>query len=82
MKPAMFREMTHVLGAPPDWKPEEQGECLGLPVAIDQAEGSFTSCWTLEPEDVARICAGGKIYLTVLGAAHPPVRMKVRNDDR
>ncbi len=78
MKPAMFAAMTHVLGAPPDWDATKHGECMGLPVAVDRQQGTYTSCWVLEPEDVAALAAGGRIYLTVHNAFQPPVAMQVR----
>lgn len=77
MKPAMFREMTHVFGAPPDWDAEKQGECMGLPVAFDPAAGTYTSCWVLEPEDIAALAAGGRVYLTIYGF-QPVVALAVR----
>jgi hypothetical protein len=78
MKPAMFREMTHVLGAPSDWDAEKKGECLGLPVAFNREAGTITSCWVPEPEDVAALAAGGRVYLTIVGSAHPPVAMTAK----
>ena len=78
MKPAMFHEMTHVLGAPEGWDSAAKGECLGLPVAADREQLTFTSCWELEPEELAALIAGGRVYLTIHGAAHPPVAMIVR----
>lgn len=78
MKPAMFREMTHVLGAPDNWDAEKLGECFGLPVAFDADTGSMTSCWVLEPEDVAALAAGGRVYLTIMANRHPVVAMAVK----
>ncbi len=78
MKPAMFAEMTHVLGAPKEWDAEKYGECSGLPVAIDRDRCAFTSCWVLEPEDLAALAAGGRIYVTIVSAAHPPISLTVR----
>lgn len=78
MRPAMFADMTHVLGAPPDWDAATQGECLGLPVAIDAERSTFTSCWVLEPEDIAALKAGGRVYVTIVSVAQPPMSMRVR----
>lgn len=77
MKPAMFHEMTHVLGAPEGWDAEAKGECLGLPVAVDHEQQTLTSCWVLDPEEVALIAAGGRVFLTVHGS-QPPVALTVR----
>lgn len=78
MKPAMFQEMTHVLGAPDNWDAQSKGECLGLPVAVDREQCTFTSCWELEPGELASLMLDGRVYLTVHGAAHPPVALSVR----
>lgn len=79
MKPAMFEAMTHVLGEPTNWRADEHGECLGLPVNIDTTKGgTFTSCWVLDAEEVAAIVNGGRVYLTVFGCSHPPVAISVR----
>ena len=78
MKPAMFHEMTHVLGAPQDWDAEAKGECLGLPVAFDREQLTITSCWELEPHEVEALAKGGRLYLTVHGRMQPPVAMIVR----
>lgn len=78
MKPAMFHEMTHVLGAPEGWDAEAKGECLGLPVAADYDPWTMTSCWVLEPEEVALIARGGRVYLTINGFRHPVVALTVR----
>lgn len=80
MKPAMFREMTSVLGAPNDWDAEKHGECGGLPIAFDPSSGAMTSCWVLEPEDIAALAAGGRVYLTVFANRHPVVAMAVKVD--
>lgn len=77
MKPAMFRDMTHVLDAPEGWETEEKGECLGLPVAIDQEQRTVTSCWVLDPEEVVLISQGGRVFLTCHGS-QPPVTLSVR----
>lgn len=78
MRPAMFEAMTHVLGAPPDWNAETHGECSGLPVQIDHEARTFTSCWVLEPEEVAALAAGGRVYVTVVSSAQPPLALAVK----
>jgi hypothetical protein len=37
----------------------------------------MTSAWFPTPEEIERIKEGAPIYLTVLGAVHPPVAMGV-----
>lgn len=82
MKPAMFEDMTHMLGAPEGWDAERNGECGGLPVMVEVDDAKrpqrFTSCWVLEPEEIATIVAGGRIYLTVFAPGQPPVSLSVR----
>lgn len=73
----MFHEMTHVLGAPDGWDAEAKGECSGLPVAIDQEQRTVTSCWVLEPGEVALVAEGGRVFLTCHGS-QPPVALTVR----
>lgn len=80
MKPAMFSDMTHVLAAPPNWDAEAQGECLGLPVAVDASGPTITSCWMLDAEDLAALSAGGRVYVTVWGTTQPPIAMTVRRE--
>ena len=77
MKAAMFREMTHVLGPPPG----HEADVFGLPVMIDHEAHTITSCWVLEPEDVAALAAGGRVYLTVLSFVHPVVALAVRVEE-
>lgn len=60
-----------MLGAPPGWDKEKDGECLALPV--NRQPGQFTSYWQPSPEDIARICAGGHVRLTIYSDVHPPV---------
>lgn len=78
MKPAMFHEMTHVLGAPREWDAEKHGECKGLPVEFDREALTITSCWVLEPHELELLAAGGRVYLSVFGGMQPPVSLTVR----
>jgi hypothetical protein len=74
----MFREMTHVLGAPPDWDADAHGECLGLPIAFDASGPTITSCWELDAEDLTALADGGRVYITVWGTTQPPIGLTVR----
>lgn len=84
MKPAMFHDMTHVLGAPNGWDAKKNGvECLGLPVKFDpDYPPTITSCWVLDSEELAALVAGGRVCLTVVGTTHPPVVLTVREADK
>lgn len=70
---------TRYLGAPPDWKPEEQGHCAYLAVAdVDTSAGpAMLSVWEPTPEELGRLNAGAKVRLWVVGRVHPPVSLDV-----
>lgn len=80
MRPTMFREMTHVLGAPTAWDVEKDGECGNLPVEIDNrgTHLAITSAWEPTPEELCELIAGGRVFLTVLSTQQPPVMLTVR----
>lgn len=76
---ARIEGCTRALGAPAGWTPETSGECLGLPIR-DQMNGDvpcMVSAWEPTPAEIAAIVAGAKIYLSVVGTAHPPVMLYV-----
>ncbi len=81
MRPAMFRDMTHTLGAPEGWDETRDGPCGGLPVQYDRENRQITSCWVLEPGDIELLQAGGRVYLTVCGLAQPPVALTVKVEE-
>lgn len=70
---------TRVLGAPGDWDKSSQGPCAGLPIQdIDTSAGpGMMSVWEPTPEELARLNAGAKVSLVVLGRVHPPVSLSV-----
>jgi NTP pyrophosphatase (non-canonical NTP hydrolase) len=73
--PTRIDGCTRVLGAPVGWTPETSGQCVGLPIR-DEMNGDvpcMVSSWEPTPEELRAIAAGGKVYLRVLGAGHPPV---------
>lgn len=72
---AMIEDYDRILGAPPGWKPESNGEIIGLPVRFERNGEcpAMVSAWEPTPEEQLAIAAGAKIYLRVLGVSHPPV---------
>lgn len=63
---------TRVLG-------QSQG-FLGLPVRdelLSDGSPAMITAWEPTPDEIARIVAGAPIYLTVIGYAHPPVKVEV-----
>jgi hypothetical protein len=63
------------LGAPPNWDPAVDGECVALPVQIDPGQGCFHSWWRPSQDDLERLLNGGAVRLTVFGGSHPPVAL-------
>ncbi len=51
--------------------PVRDGEIKGVP--------SMTSAWELTLQEIDWIKRGAKIYITVLGDQHPPIRVMVEN---
>ena len=77
MIPARIEGCTRTLGAPPDWTPETDGPCCGLPIR-DEAAGSLhfmISCWEPTPAELAALNAGAKVMLRIVGISHPPVML-------
>jgi hypothetical protein len=72
--PARIPNATHRLGAPKGWDESRDGPCFGLDVIIQ--DGRATSCWEPTPEELERLQAGAKIYLTIVGG-QPPVMLHV-----
>lgn len=62
---------------------------LGLPLRDEVLQDGRThggtpcmvTAWEPTPEEIARINAGARVYLRVLGIAHPPVMIEVGNAD-
>jgi len=76
---ARIPNATRVLGAPSDWDKSKQGACCGLPIQdMDTSAGpGMMSLWEPTPDELARLNAGAKVSLIVLGTAHPPVSLSV-----
>ncbi|MFW2829908.1 hypothetical protein [Sphingomonas sp. ID0503] len=68
-----------VLGAPAGWTPETSGPCLGLPIRREMNGDMpcMVSAWEPTVAELAALQAGAKVYLRVLGSAHPPVMIYV-----
>lgn len=77
MIPAMISGTTRVLG-------KTQGY-IGLPVRDaemrDKATGTevptMTSAWEPTPDELARLNAGAKVEITIVGNSHPPIVVNV-----
>lgn len=74
MIPGRIANATVRLGAPKGWDEDRDGLCAGLDVLVRGNE--FTSCWEPTPDELERIAAGAKVYLTVVGG-QPPVALQV-----
>ena len=72
-------QATRWLGAPLGWKPDEQGDCVHLAIRdIDTSAGpAMMSLWEPTPDELARLNAGAKVSLLVVGNIHPPVSVSV-----
>lgn len=77
MPPIQTAHTTMILGAPRGWDPQTQGDCVGLPVHRDEANGRWLSYWQPTEQDIANILAGVPIRLSVYGPGHPPVAIAV-----
>lgn len=76
MNPVSFQEQNLVLA-------KDQPEYLPLPVHVDTTQPSvpMTSCWLLSDEDIERIIANRRIYITQLtcGQAYQPLLPRTEN---
>jgi hypothetical protein len=79
MHAGRIADATHVLGAPKEWDVEKHGHCGRLAVRVEKttAGEGMTSAWFPTPEEIERIRKGAPVYLTIIGAVHPPVAMAV-----
>ena len=66
MKPVDFEGTNIVLVA---------SGCDSIPAM--QGHGQIISTWELSPEEARRLYLGGHVRLSVLGGAHPPVKLWV-----
>ena len=70
---------TRLLGAPAGWQPSTQGPCGHLAIRDEptSAGPGMTSAWEPTPDELDRLKRGAPVLLTVLGAVHPPVDVRV-----
>lgn len=74
MIPGRILNATMRLGAPKGWDEVRSGPGVGLDVLIQG--DAYTSCWEPTPDELDRLAAGAKVYLTVKGG-QPPVALQV-----
>lgn len=74
---------TNILGAPKNWDPAKDGECLGLPVCYTETKGvqpQMFSWWKPRLKDRFLIALGVPIRFSVIGLSHPPVCLEISPD--
>lgn len=81
MIPGRIENATRYLGAPKGWEPDRDGHCAHLAILDVPADSEFPammqSVWEPTPDELARIAAGAKVVLVVVGSSHPPVALSV-----
>jgi hypothetical protein len=73
MNPIKFEGAT-IVGAPKDWDPEKDGECIGLPAQISIHPNGMrliTSVWKFTDEERRAIASGQNLALSCVGAQVP-----------
>jgi len=77
MIPKEFLGANSTLKKPKNWKDDQ---CSDLPVfqVNDPTLKTLirTSCWEVTPEEMQEIQRTGEVWLTVVGASHPPVLLQ------
>jgi hypothetical protein len=75
MIPVRIKGCTRVLGAPEGWTPDSSGPCVGLAIRDGKAGDMpvMESAWEPTPAELAVLNNGGRVYLRIVGAGHPPV---------
>lgn len=73
-EPTSFTEATRTLVAPVDWDNADRGPCGDLPVYTDGEQ--LISCWRLSWRERVAALVGGRVWLRVVGAGHPPVAVE------
>lgn len=71
---------TRRFGPPPDWVPEEHGECGVLEIADVVSEGRVAfmeSLWRPDADELAALNSGASIVLGIQGRNHPVVYLGV-----
>jgi hypothetical protein len=67
-----------IFGAPRDWDPAVDGECIGLPVIVN--DRSHISVWKFTDAERASIAKGWNMALSVVGSQPPVLPMVVDVD--
>jgi hypothetical protein len=74
MIPKNFLGANSILKKPENWSDDQ---CADLPVfVVDDPTLKTTirtSCWKITPEEMKEIKKTREVWLTVVGASHPPV---------
>ena len=72
---------TRHLGAPQGWDQERDGACDALPIRDMQdmpgGQNRMVSAWFPTPDEIVAIMGGAPVFLSVVGAQHPPVMLSV-----
>lgn len=76
MKSIPFPEQNKIYTAPKNWDAEKDGPCGDLPVL--QENGSITSCYEFDDDDIADIRIGRKLYFTIYTDVQPVVSWQIR----
>jgi hypothetical protein len=76
MIPARIANATRYLGAPPGWKPDENGPCAHLAIqdTLNGGLPAMISVWEPTPDELKRLNAGAKVSLIIMGL-RPPGRL-------
>jgi hypothetical protein len=77
MKPEKFKSANLVLGAPQGWDAVLHGPCVGLPVFMDEQDGTMCSCWKPTWREALGLLFGRRLWLTIASGSHPPVALEV-----
>lgn len=79
MEPTKINGSTRSLSAPEGWNDEQHGECQVLPIRDAKSNGLHVlqSAWQPSTEEIALICAGRPVILSVWSVNHPPVSLSV-----
>lgn len=68
LEPLDFDESNLTLKPPTDMP-----NCMDLSVFYDKQQSTYISCWQVTKEDLEAIKKEGRIWLGIIGTAHPPV---------
>jgi hypothetical protein len=72
MQPASFKEANVVLDTPRGASPDDVGPLSACRTTIGDAPG-YVTCWKPTAAELKEIAATGRVWVLVLGNAHPPI---------